>query len=96
MVGFAGDAQGFDGNGSYTRTATGGGQTLIKTGKLSGRPASRSQLFGHAVAPPLGTRPKKPSKAPTYNTSRACYKNAPPNLNGPAAGPGPADTVAKP
>jgi ABC-type transporter Mla subunit MlaD len=94
MVGFAGDAQGFDGNGSYTRTATGGGQTLIKTGRLSGRPASRSQLFGNAVAPPQGTRPKRPSKAPAYNTSRACYKNAQPNLNGPAAGPGPADALA--
>jgi ABC-type transporter Mla subunit MlaD len=94
MVGFAGEAQGFDGNGSYVRTATGGGQTLIKTGKLSGRPASRSQLFGHATVPPLGTSPKKPSKMPPYKTSRACYKNAAPNLNGPAAGPGAPDAVA--
>jgi phospholipid/cholesterol/gamma-HCH transport system substrate-binding protein len=95
MVGFAGEAGAFDGNGSYVRTATGGGDNLITTGKLSGRPASRSQLYGNALVPPQGTRPKKPSKAPPYNTSRDCYKNAPPNLNGPAAAAGPPDKLVK-
>jgi hypothetical protein len=94
MVGFAGDAQGFDGAGAYTRTATGGGETLIKTTKLSGRPQGRDQLFGNALVPPLGTRPKKPSRKPPFNTSRACYQNAKPNLNGPAAGPGAPDATA--
>ena len=50
MVGFAGEAQGFDGNGSYMRTATGGGDILIKSGKLQNRPKGRDQLFGNALA----------------------------------------------
>ncbi len=95
MVAFASDAQGFDGNGSYTRTATGGGDTLIRTGKLSDRPKNRDILYGHALNPPLGTRPKRPSSKPPYKTSIDCYKNAKPNLNGPAAAAGPPDQVGK-
>jgi hypothetical protein len=93
MVGFAGEAQGFDGAGSYVRTATGGGNVLIKTGKLKNRPKGRDQLFGNALLPPIGTRPKRPSSPPPYKPTVACYKNPKPNLNGPAAGPGPPDQV---
>ena len=95
MVAFASDAQGFDGNGSYTRTATGGGDILIRTDKLSDRPKNRDVLYGHALNPPLGTRPKRPSSKPPYKTDRDCYKNAKPNLNGPAAAAGPPDKVGK-
>ena len=95
MVGFASDAQGFDGNGSYTRTATGGGDLLVRTEKLANRPRLRDVLYGHALVRPQGTRPKRPPKAPPYNTDRDCYKNALPNLNGPAAAAGPADRVGK-
>jgi ABC-type transporter Mla subunit MlaD len=95
MVGFASDAQGTDGNGSYTRTATGGGDLLIRTGKLSNRPKNRDILYGHALVPPLGTRPKRPSKAPPINSKRDCYKNSPPWLNGPAAAAGPPDRQGK-
>jgi ABC-type transporter Mla subunit MlaD len=95
MVGFASDAQGFDGNGSYTRTATGGGDLLVRTGKLSGRPRLRDVLYGHALLPPQGTRPKRPARTPPYNTKRDCYKNPLPNLNGPAAAAGPADRQGK-
>jgi phospholipid/cholesterol/gamma-HCH transport system substrate-binding protein len=95
MVAFASDAQGFDGNGSYTRTATGGGGTLIRTGKLAGRPKNRDILYGHALNTPLGTRPKRPSSKPPYKTNVDCYKNAKPNLNGPAAAAGPPDKVGK-
>jgi ABC-type transporter Mla subunit MlaD len=95
MVGFASDAQGFDGNGSYTRTATGGGDLLLRTSKLANRPRQRDVLYGHALNPPLGTRPKKPSKQPAFNFKRDCYKNTPPNLNGPAAAAGPPDRVGK-
>jgi ABC-type transporter Mla subunit MlaD len=95
MVAFASDAQGFDGNGSYTRTATGGGDILIRTGKLSDRPRNRDVLYGHALNPPLGTRPKRPSRKPPYNTDRDCHKNARPDLNGPAAAAGPPDRVGK-
>jgi phospholipid/cholesterol/gamma-HCH transport system substrate-binding protein len=93
MVGFAGEAQGFDGAGSYVRTATGGGDLLIQTGKLKNRPKGRDQLFGNALLPPLGTRPKRPPKKPPFKTDVACYTNPKPNLNGPAAGPGPPDKV---
>jgi phospholipid/cholesterol/gamma-HCH transport system substrate-binding protein len=95
VVGLAGESQGFDGAGSYTRTATGGGDVLIKTGKLAGRPKSRDTLYGNAIVAPKGTRPKRPSKAPPFNTSRACYKNPKPNLNGPASSPGPDETVLR-
>jgi ABC-type transporter Mla subunit MlaD len=95
MVAFASDAQGFDGNGSYTRTATGGGDILIRTGKLSNRPKNRDILYGHALNPPLGTRPKRPSSKPPYKSSVDCYKYAKPDLNGPAAAAGPPDRVGK-
>ena len=95
MVGFASDAQGFDGNGSYTRTATGGGDILVRTGKLSNRPRNRDVLYGHALVPPLGTRPKRPARKPAYNTKRDCYKNSIPQLNGPAAAAGPPDRIGK-
>jgi phospholipid/cholesterol/gamma-HCH transport system substrate-binding protein len=93
VVGLAGESQGFDGNGSYTRTATGGGDVLVKTGKLANRPKGRDVLYGNALVPPRGTKPKRPSKKPPIKTSPACYKQAKPDLNGAAAAPGPPDTV---
>ncbi len=93
VVGLAGESQDFDGAGSYTRTATGGGNVLIKTGKLSGRPKKRDVLYGNALVPPQGSRPKRPSKRPAYKPTAACYKSEKPNLNGPAANAGPPDQV---
>jgi ABC-type transporter Mla subunit MlaD len=93
VVGLAGESQDFDGAGSYTRTATGGGNVLVKTGKLSGRPKNRDVLYGNALVPPQGTRPKRPSKRPAYKPNVACYKNEKPNLNGPAANAGAPDQV---
>ena len=76
MVGFAGEARASTATAPTSATATGGGDNLITTGKLSGRPASRSQLYGNALVPPQGTRPKKPSKPPTYKTSRLLQEHA--------------------
>ena len=73
-------------------TATGGGDTLIKTGKLSGRPKNRDVLFGRRARAAARHPPDRPSKKPPYKPDKACYKNAKPNLNGPAANPGPPDT----
>ena len=95
MVAFASDAQGFDGNGSYTRTATGGGDILVRTDKLSNRPRNRDILYGHALNPPLGTQPRRQSSDPPFRTSRDCHRNTRPDLNGPAAAPGPPDKVGK-
>ena len=94
MVGFAGEAQGFDGNGSYVRTATGGGDILIKTGKLSRPAASRDAAVRATRSCRRRARARSGRRSkPPYKTSRACYKNAQPNLNGPAASAGPPDTV---
>ena len=35
--------------------------------------------------PPQGTRPTRPDKKPPYQPNTNCYKNKPPDLNGPAA-----------
>ena len=95
MVGFASDAQGFDGNGSYTRTATGGGDLLIRTGKLSNRPRLRDVLYGHALVRPQGTRPSaRRASRPTTPIAPATRTRLP-NLNGPAAAAGPPDRVAQ-
>jgi hypothetical protein len=92
MVGFGGTGQGFDGNGAYLRTASGGGNTTIKTQSVTRR-GKNAPLFGNALATPQGAQPRKPSKAPAYKLNNACYKNAKPNLNGPASRVGPGDTV---
>jgi phospholipid/cholesterol/gamma-HCH transport system substrate-binding protein len=93
VVGLAGEAQDFEGAGSYTRTATGGGNVLIKSGKLSGRPKNRDVVYGNALVPPKGTRPARPAKLPRFKTNVACYKNPKPDLNGPASKAGAPDQV---
>jgi phospholipid/cholesterol/gamma-HCH transport system substrate-binding protein len=95
VVGLAGESQGFEGAGSYTRTATGGGDVLIKSGKLAGRPKSRDVVYGNALVAPKGTRPKRPSRAPAFKTNVPCYKNPKPNLNGPSSNAGAGDTVLR-
>jgi phospholipid/cholesterol/gamma-HCH transport system substrate-binding protein len=94
MTAFASEAQSIDGNGSLVNTATGGGDILVKTGKLQDRPKNRDVLYGHALTKPLGTRPARPSKKPKYEPDKDCYKNAKPNLNGPAAKAGAPDQTA--
>jgi phospholipid/cholesterol/gamma-HCH transport system substrate-binding protein len=89
MVGLAGEGQNFDGNGMYVRFQPGGGPFTVSTGPST---LSGQQLFGNAVSPPLGTRPKY-GKEPPFNPNLACYKNQIPDLNGPAAEIGPAETV---
>jgi phospholipid/cholesterol/gamma-HCH transport system substrate-binding protein len=89
MVGLAGEGQNFDGNGMYVRFQPGGGPFTVSTGPST---LSGQQLFGNAVSPPLGTRPRY-GKEPPFNPNLACYKNQIPDLNGPAAEIGPAETV---
>jgi phospholipid/cholesterol/gamma-HCH transport system substrate-binding protein len=89
MVGLAGEGQNFDGNGMYVRFQPGGGPFTVSTGPST---LSGQQLFGNAVSPPLGTRPRY-GKEPAYNPNVPCYKNQIPDLNGPAAEIGPAETV---
>jgi phospholipid/cholesterol/gamma-HCH transport system substrate-binding protein len=91
LVGLAGQSSNFDGNGLYTRVQTGGGANVARSDRLPGRGPLDSQLFGNALVRPLGTRPTKPAKKPPYKPDYACYKNKPPDLNGPAAKAGPGD-----
>jgi phospholipid/cholesterol/gamma-HCH transport system substrate-binding protein len=96
VVGFAGESQNFDGNGQYTRVQTGGGAYPVKSTKLPGRGPLDSQLFGNSIVSPQGTRPTHPDKKPPYKPNFPCYKNKPPDLNGPASAPGPPDAPAGP
>ena len=71
VVGLAGEAQNFDGNGSYMRSSAGGGDvTRLKSGKLSGRPTEPRRLYGNALAPAEAARdPRRPASKPAADTS---------------------------
>jgi phospholipid/cholesterol/gamma-HCH transport system substrate-binding protein len=85
MVGLAGEAQNFDGNGHYVRFAVGGGDQTISTGKYGGNAGSK--LFGRVNDPPLGTRPAYPGKRPPYNATASCKDQKLPDLNSAKTGP---------
>jgi ABC-type transporter Mla subunit MlaD len=85
LVGLSGESQNFDGNGTYTRFQTGGGAQTVSTGSVPGI----GQLFGNAVAPPLGTRPARPARRPPYNREQACFSQQRPNLDSARLGGGP-------
>ena len=57
LVGLAGEGQNFDGNGMYVRFQTGGGAETLSLGSAS---ANTGELFGNAIAVPLGNRPFYP------------------------------------
>ncbi len=84
MVGLAGEAQNFDGNGHYVRFAVGGGDQTISTGKYGGNTGSK--LYGRVNDPPLGTRPAYPGKRPPYNNTARCKDQRLPDLNGAKTG----------
>jgi phospholipid/cholesterol/gamma-HCH transport system substrate-binding protein len=77
MTALSGEAQNFDGNGSYTRFQTGGSNQTVSTGPttIGGPP-----LFGNAAEAPVGSRPARPASKPPYNRKVACYKSDLPNL----------------
>jgi phospholipid/cholesterol/gamma-HCH transport system substrate-binding protein len=83
LVGLAGEGQNFDGNGMYVRFQTGGGAHSVSLGKST--TGSTAPQFGNNVAVPLGNRPAYPGKRSPYRPTATCYKQTPPNLNGPAA-----------
>jgi ABC-type transporter Mla subunit MlaD len=84
MVGLAGEAQNFDGNGHYVRFAVGGGDQTISTGKYGG--STGSKLYGRVNDPPLGTRPAYPGKRSPYNHTARCKDQKLPDLNGAKTG----------
>jgi virulence factor Mce-like protein len=93
-TGTAGFSQNFDGNGPFDRFMINTGSTTLVSAPASIVGTSSSgkklQLLAHTSQPPLGTRPAFPATEPPYRPLVPCYKQAPQNLNGPAA-QGPAD-----
>ena len=68
---FASDAQGFDGNGSYTRTATGGGDILIQHRQALGPPEEPRRPVRARARPAARARgPKRPSKQAALQDQR--------------------------
>ncbi len=97
-TGISGESANFDGNGMYVRFQPGGGPVKVKNPNPEGTPgaaAAADEMFGNTIAPPLGTRPQLRG-TPPIKSSKLCYKNAVPNLNGPAAAAGPTNPTAYP
>jgi phospholipid/cholesterol/gamma-HCH transport system substrate-binding protein len=92
VTGFAGESQNFDGNGPYLRFQSGGGTFGANNGLVTtvqpGGGFNNDILYGRAPLAPAGSQPVTSSKPP-YNTGKACYTNDVPDVNGPAAAPGP-------
>jgi phospholipid/cholesterol/gamma-HCH transport system substrate-binding protein len=88
LVGISGEGQNFDGNGQYVRFEPGGGATTFSTGTSN---LGSDPLFANTIAAPIGTRPAFPGRRPPYMPNEPCYKQQPPDLNGPAAAVGPPD-----
>ena len=86
LVGLSGEGQNFDGNGMYVRFQTGGGAEALSLGSAS---SNTGELFGNAVAVPLGNRPFYPGRKPPYRPTVACHTQTRPDLNGPAAAKSP-------
>ena len=86
-VGLAGESENFDGNGIYVRFQPGGGPVKVKADNPGGG-FEADALYGNTIAPPLGTRPRL-TGMPPFKPNLPCYKNAIPDLNGPAADAGP-------
>jgi hypothetical protein len=93
LVNFAGQSQNFDGNGPFLRAQIGGGPQLVATPAPKGNLATDKQLFSNSIAPPLGVQPQLGGKPPKKPEVR-CYKNSPPNVNGPLGQPGAPDPQA--
>jgi phospholipid/cholesterol/gamma-HCH transport system substrate-binding protein len=82
LVGLAGEGQNADGNGTYVRFQTGGGDQRVT---LTSPNPARGRLYGNDVAVPLGNRPAYPGRKPPYRPGVPCTSTPLPNLNGPAA-----------
>jgi len=93
-VNLAGESQNFDGNGPYVRFQPGGGPVKVRSPNPSGGLRAET-LTAFTIAPPLGTQPAL-GGLPQINSKVACHTQAPPNLNGPAATPGPPSPPVSP
>jgi virulence factor Mce-like protein len=93
MVGAAGIAQSFDGNGQTGRFMIETGNNTLRSAPATAVGASSGKglrLLAHTSQPPLGTSPAFPATEPPYKPLVPCYTQTPQNINGPLAH-GPAD-----
>jgi ABC-type transporter Mla subunit MlaD len=93
LVNFAGQSQGFDGNGPVIRAQIGGGPQLVGTPNPNGHLTTEKVLFANSIAAPLGVQPQLGGKPPKKPEVR-CYKNSAPDVNGPLGQPGAPDPAA--
>ena len=94
-VNVAGESQNFDGNGPYVRFQSGGGPLTIKTDDPVATSPNDKVMYGRTEVPVQGTSPAQ-GTLPTLDDSQLCYTQDVPDLNGAAAGPGPADPQVYP
>jgi ABC-type transporter Mla subunit MlaD len=92
----AGEGANFDGNGPFLRVQPGGGPVSVSEPYPQGLPPNDLLNWGRSIAPPIGTQPLKPAKAPPIRPDVDCSTNAVPNLNGPQAAIGAANPKATP
>jgi len=90
-VNVAGSTSTFDANGPFVRFQVGGGPVSVKMDDPS-EVGTKTPLYGRMGAPTVASSPLD-TGLPPLNPNSACYTQAVPNLNGPAAGPGPASPV---
>jgi ABC-type transporter Mla subunit MlaD len=84
LVSLSGESQNFDGNGSYTRFQTGGGEFRVQTPPVG----NLGPLYSSAVLQPLGTRPARGPKPP-HRPDFACHRNPVSDLSSAQIGAGP-------
>ena len=85
MVGLAGEAQNFDGNGHYVRFAVGGGDQTVSTGKYGGN--DRRQALRSRQRPAAGHAARLPGQALALQRTARCKDQKLPDLNGARTGP---------
>ena len=81
LVNLAGAGQSFDGNGSYLRVNTGGGDVLTSAPYPPGN-FRNTTVFGNTQAAPTGVRPTFTPATPPYRPDVLCSSNPLPDVNG--------------
>ena len=94
-VNLSGAAGSFDGNGNYLRAMAGGGDELVVAPNPAGGFLNTTS-YGTAQEPPQGVQPPLPASPPEFRMDKSCHSNPAPNVNGPAATPGPPDLTVAP
>jgi phospholipid/cholesterol/gamma-HCH transport system substrate-binding protein len=90
-VNVAGSTSTFDGNGPFVRFQVGGGPVTVKMDDPS-ESGTKTPLYGRMGTPTIASSPLDTGQPP-LNPNLDCYTQEVPDLNGPAAGPGPPSPV---